>query len=77
MACGVPCVVTDVGDSALIVGSIGSVVLPSMPDALCEGFRLVMKRLGPSISEAARTSIVNRFSYNVLVTDTVEVLSEL
>jgi len=77
MACGVPCVVTDVGDSAIIVGGSGGVVSPASPEALCEGFRLMLKRLGPDLRDAARGLIVNRFTNNTMVTDTAGVLCRM
>jgi len=38
MSCGVPCAVTDVGDSALIVGQTGRVVPPQNPEELADAF---------------------------------------
>ncbi|NEO32412.1 MAG: glycosyltransferase [Symploca sp. SIO3C6] len=38
MLCSVPCVVTDIGDSAWIVGNTGLVVPPRNPEALCAGW---------------------------------------
>jgi glycosyltransferase involved in cell wall biosynthesis len=39
MSCGVPCVVTDVGDSALIVGQTGQVVAAQNPKELAKALR--------------------------------------
>ena len=41
MSCEVPCVVTDVGDSGMIVGTTGRIVPPGSPQALAEAIALL------------------------------------
>ncbi len=64
MACGVPCVVTDVGDSGLIVGDTGRVIPVENPDALAAACLDMLRH--PSLlveySEKARNRIVDQFS---------------
>ncbi len=52
MACGVPCVVTDVGDSADIVGDTGLVVPPRRPQGLAHALDAALS--WPEVSRAAR-----------------------
>ena len=74
MACGVPCVVTDVGDSAWIVGDTGVVVPPHNSEALAAGIKQLIE-LNPqektALKEKARRKIVECFSVDKLVSNTV------
>jgi glycosyltransferase involved in cell wall biosynthesis len=65
MACGVPCVVTDVGDAAAIIGDTGIVVPPGHPEALLKGWQTLyaeapQKRV--KRSQKARQRIIDYFS---------------
>jgi len=43
MASGIPCVVTDVGDSAYAVGEAGLAVQPKNPGALADAIRQILE----------------------------------
>ncbi len=65
MACGVPCVVTDVGDSAWMVGKTGKVVPPYDSEALAEAWNALIKmgtEQRKQLGEAARKRVMDNFS---------------
>ena len=65
MACGVPCVATDVGDAARIIGDTGHSVPPGDPAALADALLALLRLPAPAraaLGEAARARIVGEFS---------------
>jgi glycosyltransferase involved in cell wall biosynthesis len=76
MACGVPCVVTDVGDSARIVGELGVVVPPGDAEALARGLAATLDRLDGIDRGALRERIATRFSLQAMVDATEKALIE-
>jgi glycosyltransferase involved in cell wall biosynthesis len=72
MACGVPCVVTDVGDSAWIVGDKGVVVPPKNPEALKTAINELIDKtnLDDYNRQEIRQLIVEQFSVRQLVLKT-------
>jgi len=70
MSTGIPCVVTDVGDSAVLVGDAGIVVPKKNPQALCAAWQHLLnagsdyrKNLGIS----ARQRIIDHYSLTSMV----------
>jgi glycosyltransferase involved in cell wall biosynthesis len=71
MACGVPCVVTDVGDSGFVVGDTGLVVPPRDPVAFGKALQHLanLGEVGRSeLGRAARGRIVDHFSLDRVTT---------
>lgn len=66
MACGTPCISTDVGDAAEIIGGTGRIVPPRDPDALAKAIaELLIERdtaAWPDRCEEARHRIAERYS---------------
>ena len=74
MACGRPCVVTDVGDSARIVDDCGIVVAARDPEAFAAAVARMLPVLtdgeaARAMHEAARARIVERYSLETLLRD--------
>ena len=78
MSCGVPCVVTDIGDSAWMVDTTGRVVPPRNPEALANAWKELID-LGTegraALGQAARARAIAHFSLDSVV-DQYETLYE-
>ncbi|MDR2091728.1 MAG: glycosyltransferase [Azoarcus sp.] len=80
MSCGLPCAVTDVGDTKIIVGDTGKVVAPKSETALAEAI-LSLAALSPEarrqLGEKCRTRIVEKFGIERLLSNTEMALTSL
>jgi glycosyltransferase involved in cell wall biosynthesis len=76
MACGVPCVVTDAGDSAKIVADMGVVVPPGDAHILAGGLRTMLQKLHETNPDLLRERIVRHFSVETMVEATERILIE-
>jgi len=80
MASGVPCVVTNVGDSALIIGSTGIVVPAGEPELMAKGILQLLK-LSPeerrNLGMRSRNRIEENFFISRMVTETEKVFESL
>jgi len=78
IACGVPCVATDVGDSSNIVSNFISVVPPKNPLALAVEWEKLLNRDPNEQGMNAmkmRQSIIDRFSCDAIVDLTIQTLN--
>ena len=80
LACGVPCVVTDAGDSARIVGNAGLVVPPGSPRELAAACAQILE-LPPEaraeIGASGRRRIMDNFSLPAVVAQYRQLYEEL
>jgi glycosyltransferase involved in cell wall biosynthesis len=70
MSCGVPCVVTDVGDSAWIVGNAGRVVPPKNAPALAQAWQELLElepQARAELGKRARERVIENFSLESIV----------
>jgi glycosyltransferase involved in cell wall biosynthesis len=74
MACGTPCVVTDIGDSAAIVSGANAVVQPGNPEELANAWSEALEPSNAQTLAAMRESIVNRFSPVAIAGTTIDKL---
>lgn len=84
MACGTPCVVTDVGDTAFLVADTGWIVPPSAPNSLAESITAAMKEARSSNNNswkdkqhAARARIVANFTIDAMYHNYMNVWSSI
>ena len=70
MSCGVPCVTTDVGDAAQIVGETGHVVPVGDPARLAEALRAIVQMGAEArvrLGRVARQRIIEHYSLDSMI----------
>jgi glycosyltransferase involved in cell wall biosynthesis len=77
MACGLDCVVTDVGDAPMIVGPTGRVVPPGDPMELAKNIIWATEHSADRDGDARRQRIVDAFSVPRMVRETHDLLESL
>ncbi len=80
MACGVPCVATDVGDVKRVLGEAGIVVPPGDPRALARAWVTMLRRIESEddmLGQETRRRIVTHFSAEAMVARTEALLAGL
>ncbi len=80
MACGTPCVVTDVGDAAMIVGDVGWVVPPREPDLLADAIDQALQAIqsdGPTLSTKCRSRIAENFGLEAMCNAFIDVWTDV
>jgi glycosyltransferase involved in cell wall biosynthesis len=77
MACGTPCVVTDVGAAAEIVGEYGIIVPPGSPQLLAGGIEQMIAQLEGINRHLLRNAIASRFALERHVSAMERIYSDL
>ncbi|ABA88769.1 glycosyltransferase, WbnK-like family [Syntrophotalea carbinolica DSM 2380] len=80
MACGVPAVVTDVGDSAYIVGETGRIISPGQPEDLCRAWQELIdlgQKGRATLGALGRQRIQDRFSVDKIARQYEKIYSDI
>lgn len=75
MSAGLPCIVTDVGDSAAVVGDCGWIVPEGDSDALAAALSLALSQLDEWDPEIPRRRIIEHYGVDRLTNRTLAVLA--
>ena len=80
MSCGIPCVATDVGDSAEILNKTGIIVPPRNPDSLAQAVNQLLsmdKGKRVELGERARRQIIDHYDIKKIVREFENFYEEL